>query len=243
MKELKLDDKDFKKIFLSDTAPARFWRATKKFSKQLLVFGLVYIAFFILLNYSAYWNRLQYTVSAKPVEKVEPRLEPIITEPIIQYSPEIQIPKLGIIAPLNIEVNPLAIIESLKTGVSQYQDTAKPGQIGNSVIVGHSSDFPWSDGQYKNIFSLLDKLVPGDQIIIPFGHDKFIYEVYSSKVVKPTDLSVLRRTDGATLTLLTCYPIGTTRSRLIITARLISNNATTQQVNVPFTGLSLPKPR
>ena len=243
MEELKLDDKDFRKLFINDTGPARFWRMVKKLSKQLLVFASIYILFFILLNYGAYWNRFQYTVNAKPQEKIEPRLEPIVSEPLIEYSPEIQIPKLGIIAPLKINVDPTNIIESLKTGVSQYNNTAKPGQIGNSVIVGHSSDFPWSDGKYKNIFSLLDKLVIGDQIIVPFGNDKYIYEVSDSRVVKPTELSVLRKTDIPTLTLLTCYPVGTTRNRLIITAVLISNNATTKQINEPFTGSNLPKPR
>ena len=243
MKEIKFEEEDFKKLFLSDTAPARFWRTAKRFSKKLLLLGTLYIAFFILLNYGAYWNRLQYSISAAPIEKIEPKLELAVKEPIIEYSPEIQIPKLGVIAPLNIEVDPLLIIESIKTGVAQYANTAKPGQIGNSVIVGHSSDFPWSDGQYKNIFSLLDKLVVGDQIIIPFGRDKFIYEVSSTKIVKPTELSVLKKTNTPTLTLLTCYPVGTTRNRLIITAKLISNNATTIQANDPFTGLGLPTPR
>jgi sortase A len=111
------------------------------------------------------------------------------------------------------------------------------------VIVGHSSDFPWSDGKYKNVFALLDKLAVGDKIVVTYGSEKYIYQVTGSKVVKPTDLSVLKKTASPTLTLLTCYPVGSTRSRLIVTAKLLSDNAGSVQTTDPLTGESLPRPR
>ncbi len=241
MKELRVDEKDFKKLFIADTPAAKAWRFFKTISRQLLTVAALFLAFFVLLNFGAYWQRFEYNVNGKPVEK-----EPIVVapaEPEIQYKPEVQIPKIGVIAPLITDVDPAVMIEYLKLGVTQYLDTAKPGQVGNSVIVGHSSDFPWSDGQYKNVFALLDKLVIGDQIIIPFGSQRYIYEVYETTVVKPTELAVLKKTDEPIVTLLTCYPVGTTRSRLIIRAKLVSNNAGSVQITEPFTGAGLPNPR
>jgi sortase A len=241
MKELKVDEKDFKRLFISDTPAARAWRIFKTGLRQLIALGAIFVAFFILLNFGAYWQRFEYNVNAKPVEKEPVAVAP--AEPEIQYKPEVQIPKLGIVAPLLTDIDPAVMVEYLKQGVTQYLDTAKPGQIGNSVIVGHSSDFPWSDGQYKNVFALLDKLVVGDQIIIPFGSQRYIYEVYETTVVKPTELSVLKKTDQPIVTLLTCYPVGTTRSRLIVKAKLVSNNASSVQLTEPFTGSGLPRPR
>ena len=241
MKELKVDEKDFKKLFITDTPTARFWRLIRTGLRQLISFVAIFLAFFVLLNFGAYWERFEYTVNAQPVEK-----EAIVAIPVVQeikYKPELQIPKLGIVAPLLTDIEPAVMVEYLKQGVTQYLDTAKPGQVGNSVIVGHSSDYPWSDGHYKNVFALLDKLIAGDQIIVPYGSQRYIYELYETVVVRPTDLSVLKKTDTPVLTLLTCYPVGTTRSRLIVHAKLVSNNASTPQLTEPFIGEGLPRPR
>ncbi|MEX1051814.1 MAG: class D sortase [Patescibacteria group bacterium] len=241
MKELQVDERDFKKLFIADTPTARAWRRAKKLIKQLVTLGVLYLLFFVVLNFGAYWQRFEYSVNAQPVEKEKIVVAPIIPE--IQYKPELQIPKLGLTAPLLTDIDPAVMVEYLKQGVTQYLDTAKPGQVGNSVIVGHSSDFPWSDGLYKNVFALLDKLVAGDQIIIPYGSQRYIYEVYESTVVRPTELSVLRKTNEPILTLLTCYPVGSTRNRLIVRAKLISNNAGSPQLTEPFIGEGLPQPR
>lgn len=241
MKELQVDERDFRKLFISDTPMARAWRFGRILLKRLLAVATLYLIFFLALNFGAYWQRLEYQVNAQPVKK-----EPVVAAPVvqeIQYKPELQIPKLGIVAPLLTDIDPSVMVEYLKQGVTQYLDTAKPGQIGNSVIVGHSSDYPWSDGQYKNVFALLDKLVIGDQIIIPYGSQRYIYEVSETKIVRPTELTVLGKTATPTVTLLTCYPVGTTRSRLIVHAKLVSNNVSTPQLTEPFTGEGLPRPR
>jgi hypothetical protein len=46
--------------------------------------------------------------------------------------------------------------------------------------------------------------------------------MYDSKVVAPTDLSVLNQGSDNNLTLITCTPVGTSAKRLIIVARQIS---------------------
>jgi LPXTG-site transpeptidase (sortase) family protein len=241
MKEVRFEEKDVTRLFRKDTKTSRTWRKIKNAVRQIAYLALLYGLFFFIFNFGAYWTRFQYSVKPEPqVAKVQP--EPP-AETIPDYPPKVFIPKLGVEAPLFVDINPALIVEQLKQGVAQYSGTALPGEIGNSVIVGHSSDYIWSDGNYKNIFALLDKLVAGDQIIVQYKKEKYIYAVESSKVVGPNELSVLKRTVSPTLTLLTCYPVGTSRNRLIVTARLTSDNAGAVQENDPLTPSSLPQPR
>jgi LPXTG-site transpeptidase (sortase) family protein len=108
--------------------------------------------------------------------------------------------------------------EALKDGVIHYPGTSLPGQHGNVVITGHSSYFPWDPGRFKDVFALLHQLKIGDKIVIYYNQEKYIYEVNERKVVKPSDINVLKQTPNDKLTLITCTPVGTNINRLIITA-------------------------
>ena len=113
----------------------------------------------------------------------------------------------------------------LKKSLIQYPQTALPGQLGNSVIFGHSvlPQF-FSPKNYLTIFSTLYKLEQGDEIIIDYDSVQYKYIVDEMFEVKPTDLSVLeQRFDQKNLTLITCSPPGTYLRRLIIKASLSVN--------------------
>jgi len=113
---------------------------------------------------------------------------------------------------------------ALRRGVLHYSDTAVPNtQNGNVVIFGHSSGVAWAPGNYKWIFTLLNKLHPGDQIEINYQGIPYIYEVTDSVVVKPTDFSILTQTPNPILTLVTCTPVGTSTNRLVVHAKLLTN--------------------
>jgi len=61
------------------------------------------------------------------------------------------------------------------------------------------------------------------------GGRVFKYEVTGKKVVEPEDVSVLRPTTKARLTLITCYPtyyIGPAPERLVVFSRLVEDGAT-----------------
>jgi sortase A len=135
------------------------------------------------------------------------------------------------------------ILEGLKSGVVRYEGTALPNERGNTVLIGHSSDFPWSTGQYKTVFALLDKLEIGDQIQLTYDNKQFTYAVSKKTVVAPTFTAPLHRTVDPTLTLLTCYPVGSTRSRLIIQADLVSGPVTATQTTEPVIDERPVKPR
>ncbi len=242
LKEVKFTDHDVRQIFRPDSWGTRFWRGTKRLSIQLVCLGVLYGVFFAAINYSAYWTRLKFALADQPTPAPiieEPKPEPV---PVVTYPSEVQIPKLGLVAPLHISVLPSQVIPTLQSGVVHYADTALPGQIGNVVIFGHSSDYPWSPGLYKNVFALLDQLVAGDQIVVPYTTQKFVYEVVSAKVVKPTELSVLKKTSTPQLTLITCYPVGTAQKRLVVIARLVQGTTTGEQMTEPLLG-ELPKVR
>lgn len=110
----------------------------------------------------------------------------------------------------------------LKKSLIQYPQTALPGQLGNTVVFGHSvlPQF-FSPKNYLTIFSTLYKLKQGDEIILEHDRSTYKYIVEEMFEVKPTNLSVLeQRFDEKMLTLITCSPPGTYLRRLIIKAKL-----------------------
>lgn len=109
--------------------------------------------------------------------------------------------------------------KSLRNGVVHYPNTATPGRQGNVVIFGHSSGQWWAPGDYKFIFTHLDKLDINDRIFLEYEGARYIYRVSATKVVPQTDLKVLEQGTENTLTLITCTPVGTNSKRLIINAR------------------------
>lgn len=142
----------------------------------------------------------------------------------VSSAPLIEIPKIKVSAPVVYEpsVSEPAIQKALQRGVVHYGNTPEPGEPGNSVIVGHSSNDWWEPGKYKFVFVLLDKLIVGDKFSINHKGKRYVYQVTQSKVVAPTDLSVLAPTTEPTVTLITCTPPGTSWKRLIIHAKQVS---------------------
>jgi sortase A len=137
----------------------------------------------------------------------------------------IGIPAININAPVVTDVTDTTewkVQLGLRRGVVHYGQTALPGQVGNMVILGHSSGQAWAPGEYKWIFTLLDKLQPGDQIQISYQGLPYVYEVTDSVVVDPDNLDVLQPTDTPTLSLITCTPVGTSKNRLVVHAKQIS---------------------
>jgi len=103
--------------------------------------------------------------------------------------------------------------KQLKLGPGRIKTSALPGEVGNSVITAHRDTF------FRNIY----QLTKGDDILIRRNGEVFTYKVTGKKIVKPTDVSVLKATPDAQLTLITCYPtyfIGPAPERLVIFSKL-----------------------
>lgn len=139
----------------------------------------------------------------------------------------IAIPKIGAVAPIIENVDPLnknVYLKALKEGVAHAKGTAFPGEDGNVYIFAHSTDSFYNVGKYNAIFYLLGKLSKGDEVFIYYRGNKIKYLVDQVKIVKPDEIQYLtKKTDENTLTLQTCYPPGTTIDRLIVIANEVSN--------------------
>lgn len=119
-----------------------------------------------------------------------------------------------------------ATVSAIDTNVGihmvNYPGTSIPGNLGNSVIFGHSTLPQLFDPKdYKTIFSNAYKLKTNDKIYANVNGVIYSYKVYNVSVVDPSDVSVFEQTfNNSYLTLVTCTPPGTVWKRLIIKASL-----------------------
>ncbi len=143
------------------------------------------------------------------------------------------IPKINVSVPTIYDVGTDydSQMKAMVGGVANFPivgASSRPGQIGNTVFAGHSSNDIIDVGDYKYIFAKLDKLTVGDTIYINYQSKRYIYTVTSTVVVMPTDVSKLvYPTTKPILTLVTCTPLGTALKRLLVTAEQISPDPTT----------------
>ncbi len=163
----------------------------------------------------------------------------------ISPDPTITISKINVNAPV-VYLSSTAeadVEQGLQNGVVHYGNTPDPGQGGNAVFFGHSSNDWWVPGNYKFVFVLLDKLVVGDTFSINYQSKRYVYQVTSTQVVDPTDVSVLDQTATPTATLITCSPPGTSWKRLVVSAKQISPTPAGTEVapkTAPTTTTTLP---
>jgi sortase A len=103
----------------------------------------------------------------------------------------------------------------LENGPGIYPETSFPGIPGTTAIAGHRTT-------YLAPFRHIDALRAGDSIALemPYGH--FTYHVIGSRVVLPTDVSVLDPVGYSRLVLSACTPLFSASHRLIVFARLSS---------------------
>lgn len=207
-------------------------RTGAPFSVRLIVAGLVAFTVAAVINWGVIVSRVSYAIRSD-----EQRL-PMPTPDALRIAvpPDtLWIPSIGVEAPI-IYVErreETAYQEALGRGVGHFPGTAVPGETGNVYIFGHSSDFAWSDGDYKTVFALLTELRPGD-IVKASDHEGTMhsYAVTGTAVVDPGDLSVISP-DGSDekrmLTLQTSFPLGTALKRFVVTAELIPTTASQQQ--------------
>lgn len=182
---------------------------------------------------SAYATRLTQQPHSGPVkiEQIIPT-DKTAAEKKVPLEPIVTMPSAGITAPVVYDMESTLdadVQRALENGVLHFGDSALPGERGNAVFVGHSSGQPWAPGDYKFVFTMLDRLQPGHQVQLNHGTERYIYEVTEKVIVDPIDVSVLEQTDGATATFITCWPVGMNAQRLVVKAKLVSHEAQAPQ--------------
>lgn len=161
----------------------------------------------------------------------------IILDPTIDTKvgpePKIIIPKINVDAPVVYGVGSLeenVIQTALRDGVVQYPlpgANSVPGQAGNTVLLGHSSNDVFDSGKYKFVFVLLERLEKGDTFYVNYQGTRYTYRITNKEVVNPNEIGKLViSTDRPLATLVTCVPPGTALKRLLVYAEQISPDPT-----------------
>ncbi len=193
--------------------------------RRIINFVLYAIILFLFLFYfqnrEALWQQFKYRY-LKNGFKAE--VEEFKKEPEEKPKEDlIIIPKIAIEAPLVLakSEDEKDILKSLKNGAVMYPNFSLPAKKGRVVITAHSSGGREA-GDYKSLFSLLDKLQKGNKILIYFKGQEYKYKVFETKIINASDYEeVFKEREGSTLVLFTCWPLGTTFKRLVIKARLV----------------------
>lgn len=128
----------------------------------------------------------------------------------------IDIPKIGERLPLYIGASDF----NLSRGVAQISGTSLPfsGKDSHTVIAGHR-------GWYgPTLFLNIDQLFPGDLIYLSYLGKEGVYSVTGSEVIEPWQTDKLLETDKneEILTLLTCHPLFSSKQRLLVHSRAVS---------------------
>lgn len=108
---------------------------------------------------------------------------------------------------LDTEVVPAELVEhegattwAVPKFVAGHADgTAGAGERGNAVVLGHVTSLTLG-----NVFEHLDRVLPGDAIVVYSGEERFDYHAVDVRAVDRTDNDVLEAADTPSLTLITC---------------------------------------
>jgi LPXTG-site transpeptidase (sortase) family protein len=157
---------------------------------------------------------------------------PVVTLPAIPVEAEnsniLEMPQFGIKAPiLQVETtDSKTIYRKLKQGVVLYPNSDIPGK-GYSIIIGHSSQYPWSSGRYKSVFSLLNQFEQGDKIYVFWDQKPLVFEVRDKKIFLPwpkgteSTETIFPSSDEITLVLQSCWPVGVASKRVAVKTVLV----------------------
>jgi sortase A len=146
-------------------------------------------------------------------EHLQPMVQSLANIPVPTAAPDqairIQIPSIDIDAPI-VQGDGW---EQLKKGVGQNIGSANPGQNGNVVLSAHND-------VYGELFRYLDKLQPGDQVVLYTQQRQYTYVVDRTALVEPTAVEVMASTGSPTVTLISCYPYLVNDQRIVVFGRL-----------------------
>lgn len=128
----------------------------------------------------------------------------------------------------------------LQGGVGHYTGTAQPGAVGNFAVAGHRTT-------YGRPFHDIDKLRPGDKVVVETRTAYSVYVVKRHTVVAPTAVEVVApvpEKPGATptgrwMTMTACHPKYSAAQRYVVFAEL--DHTYPRAEGLPAGTLTVPK--
>jgi len=171
-------------------------------------------------------NRIAYySVTDLAAGPIKPSNQPAINYDLSKRG-EINIPKLGVKAPVIWTNNPDDFENDLDNGLVHYPGTSFPGQSGIAYISGHSSNYIWRQSAYSYVFTRLNELETGDEFFVTVYESdgnpvNLRYVVFAENRYKPDDQAQFASSDPeSVVNLSTCWPIGSTAERYVVSGRL-----------------------
>lgn len=190
--------------------------------------AVLVVLLFVFLQY----NRVLVSNVVAYVSPGSIDVQNIVLDPTVDINvgpdPRLIIPKINVDVPVLYDVGSdyNSQMKAMETGVAHFAipgASSHPGQIGNTVLSGHSSNDLLEAGDYKFIFAQLDKLQVGDSIYLNYQSKRYTYTITKKEVVEPHEVNkLIYPTDKPMLTLITCTPLGTALQRLLVTAEQVS---------------------
>jgi LPXTG-site transpeptidase (sortase) family protein len=126
----------------------------------------------------------------------------------------LRIPEIGIDGVINEGQDD----STLDKGIWHRPNTSSPDSGRNTVFAAHR--FKYLSG--SNTFFYLDKLKVHDEFTVLWGNQAYTYTIFSIETVGPTSFSIESPTTDPQVTLYTCTPLWTSKKRLVIHAKLSS---------------------
>ena len=216
-----------------------------------LILGLTTVLVLLFLQY----NRLIFApiiayvspgnADATSITEIDPTISVAVSP-----DPTLLIPKLNVDVPIVFGLDATdtnAVMTAMNSdGVVHFRiagASAYPGEFGNFVITGHSAGDVYSNNQYKFIFSGLERLAVEDKIYVDYNGVRYTYSVAETKIIDPKSVSELQLgTDKPRLTLITCWPLGTSEKRLLVIADQINPTPTLETPDPSVETTPTPEP-
>jgi len=134
----------------------------------------------------------------------------------------VEIPKLGILAPLVVPESATQkdFSKFLDQGVVYFPGSVLPGEAGQTIILGHSAPAGWPKIKYDWIFTRISELTEGDEIFVYFNHRKYTYYVTGTFFLdRGETVPQLLTNSENMLVLISCWPPGKDLRRIAVVAK------------------------
>ena len=103
---------------------------------------------------------------------------------------------------------------TLRKGPGFYEGNPLPGAPGTVAIAGHRTT-------YGAPFRRINRLRKGDTITVEMPYGVFTYAVERSRIVDPSEVSVVKRVSFDRLVLSACHPLYSAAKRIVVFARFV----------------------
>jgi sortase A len=109
-------------------------------------------------------------------------------------------------------------LTTLRKGPGHYPKTPMPGEGGTIAVAGHRTT-------YGAPFRPIDKLKPGQQVIMEMPYGKLTYEVEKVQIVPADALWITDRVPGRErLVLSACHPLYSAAKRIVVFSTLVRSD-------------------